>query len=477
MKVSCSAGPAAVAAANAVSASHGVGSLISGPTNFHELIEEGANLVDKYSYSAATSQSNSQTSASPAQNHASQVDLNNKPSSIQNSVAKVAPKPQANGKPVKQVQQDVAIPQPVKQPQNTDVQPKVPSQPQQQISKQIPNDNIPKGKKITVKRLLDSGQTRVSVSPPRPTPPKKIAVTTSVSKNITPTPVISLSKLTAQKDNKIQTISLNDMSPVLVSTAPAVQPTSGITITGPNPNQLKAVKVTLHDPSVLNNSYTSSPTIIIQSKSGIDSSCSSTPIVSNVLNQTSSQSSGSPGQKGKRRGCRCGLATPNPGKLTCCGQRCPCYVDGKGCFDCKCRGCRNPHRANTNSGIPVTPAVKPTKSSSTNGQTTSTTTSTTSLTTTSPFIPAVTAVNLISLPVSSINQEGNSLFISPNLTLTSNAAAAVNSNHSNNNNSFCFVGSSGSVAPSPSPSETLNPVLDEMLSSDECELTKMSYLN
>lgn len=46
----------------------------------------------------------------------------------------------------------------------------------------------------------------------------------------------------------------------------------------------------------------------------------------------------------KRKGCRCGNATPTPGKLTCCGQRCPCYVDSKSCVDCKCRGCRNPHR-------------------------------------------------------------------------------------------------------------------------------------
>lgn len=46
----------------------------------------------------------------------------------------------------------------------------------------------------------------------------------------------------------------------------------------------------------------------------------------------------------KRRGCRCGNATPTPGKLTCCGQRCPCYVESKSCIDCKCRGCRNPHR-------------------------------------------------------------------------------------------------------------------------------------
>ena len=50
-----------------------------------------------------------------------------------------------------------------------------------------------------------------------------------------------------------------------------------------------------------------------------------------------------------RKGCRCGLATLNPGKLTCCGQRCPCYVEGKACFECKCRGCRNPNKTTTNS--------------------------------------------------------------------------------------------------------------------------------
>lgn len=53
---------------------------------------------------------------------------------------------------------------------------------------------------------------------------------------------------------------------------------------------------------------------------------------SNILNDPS-----------KRRGCRCGNATAAPGKLTCCGQRCPCYVDSKACIDCKCKGCRNPH--------------------------------------------------------------------------------------------------------------------------------------
>ncbi|CAG9839663.1 unnamed protein product [Diabrotica balteata] len=45
----------------------------------------------------------------------------------------------------------------------------------------------------------------------------------------------------------------------------------------------------------------------------------------------------------KKKGCRCGNATRFPGKLTCCGQRCPCYVAQKPCVGCRCRGCRNPH--------------------------------------------------------------------------------------------------------------------------------------
>lgn len=56
----------------------------------------------------------------------------------------------------------------------------------------------------------------------------------------------------------------------------------------------------------------------------------------------------------KRKGCRCGNATLTPGKLTCCGQRCPCYVESKSCIDCKCRGCRNPHRPN---GFKVRPHI------------------------------------------------------------------------------------------------------------------------
>ncbi|XP_018335832.1 E3 ubiquitin-protein ligase MSL2 [Agrilus planipennis] len=53
-----------------------------------------------------------------------------------------------------------------------------------------------------------------------------------------------------------------------------------------------------------------------------------------------------------RRGCRCGNATATPGKLTCCGQRCPCYVESKACIECKCRGCRNPHMPDGNKKRP-----------------------------------------------------------------------------------------------------------------------------
>ena len=57
-------------------------------------------------------------------------------------------------------------------------------------------------------------------------------------------------------------------------------------------------------------------------------------------------------------GCRCGNATLCPGKLTCCGQRCPCYVDSQACVDCKCKGCRNPHRPGGAKVRPALPAIQ-----------------------------------------------------------------------------------------------------------------------
>ncbi|CAG9759949.1 unnamed protein product [Ceutorhynchus assimilis] len=49
-----------------------------------------------------------------------------------------------------------------------------------------------------------------------------------------------------------------------------------------------------------------------------------------------------------KKGCRCGNFTPTPGKLTCCGQKCPCYVESKSCKDCQCKGCRNTYKTDGN---------------------------------------------------------------------------------------------------------------------------------
>ncbi|XP_066955983.1 E3 ubiquitin-protein ligase MSL2 [Macrobrachium rosenbergii] len=104
-----------------------------------------------------------------------------------------------------------------------------------------------------------------------------------------------------------------------------------------------------------------------------------------------------PKPKPKRKGCRCGNATPTPGKLTCCGQRCPCYVEAKACIECRCRGCRNPHRPGGKKVRPVIPQlaniqihqVQPVhgRSSSTASMTTTTPTATTTSTANTNLIP------------------------------------------------------------------------------------------
>lgn len=42
--------------------------------------------------------------------------------------------------------------------------------------------------------------------------------------------------------------------------------------------------------------------------------------------------------------CKCGRGGTNS-RLTCLGQRCPCYIKKLPCINCKCRGCRNPRKA------------------------------------------------------------------------------------------------------------------------------------
>uniref|UniRef100_A0A6G1SCC1 Protein male-specific lethal-2 n=1 Tax=Aceria tosichella TaxID=561515 RepID=A0A6G1SCC1_9ACAR len=55
--------------------------------------------------------------------------------------------------------------------------------------------------------------------------------------------------------------------------------------------------------------------------------------------------------KQRRKPCRCGSGKNNngrPGNLTCLGQRCTCYKEGKGCENCKCVGCKNPNGTSLN---------------------------------------------------------------------------------------------------------------------------------
>lgn len=52
--------------------------------------------------------------------------------------------------------------------------------------------------------------------------------------------------------------------------------------------------------------------------------------------------------KQKEHHCRCGSGAKKmdgrgPGNLTCLGQRCACYKEGKACISCKCVGCKNPN--------------------------------------------------------------------------------------------------------------------------------------
>lgn len=57
--------------------------------------------------------------------------------------------------------------------------------------------------------------------------------------------------------------------------------------------------------------------------------------------------------KQKEHHCRCGSGAKKnegrrPGDLTCLGQRCACYKEGKACVNCKCVGCKNPNSVSSN---------------------------------------------------------------------------------------------------------------------------------
>ena len=90
----------------------------------------------------------------------------------------------------------------------------------------------------------------------------------------------------------------------------------------------------------------------------IKTEASESPSLSGSVSSAEQKKSPSSRSKMKKSGCRCGNATLCPGKLTCCGQRCPCYVDNLPCIDCKCRGCRNPHLPGGGKARPALPMIQ-----------------------------------------------------------------------------------------------------------------------
>ncbi|XP_033126965.1 uncharacterized protein LOC117124756 [Anneissia japonica] len=49
-----------------------------------------------------------------------------------------------------------------------------------------------------------------------------------------------------------------------------------------------------------------------------------------------------------QQGCRCGTWAPGGGTAsTCQGRRCPCFMSGTPCTNCKCKGCSNPMEVDT----------------------------------------------------------------------------------------------------------------------------------
>lgn len=99
---------------------------------------------------------------------------------------------------------------------------------------------------------------------------------------------------------------------------------------------------------------TSSTHITATTNTNHTGAATTSPVAGASNSGTTASAAAAAAAAAKRKGCRCGNATPTPGKLTCCGQRCPCYVEAKSCVDCKCRGCRNPHRPD---GLKVRPHI------------------------------------------------------------------------------------------------------------------------
>ncbi|KAF4524232.1 hypothetical protein B566_EDAN012198 [Ephemera danica] len=151
------------------------------------------------------------------------------------------------------------------------------------------------------------------------------------------------------------------------STSTQTQVAASSTPPPPSIHMDTPIKTVSNGSSLYSVMYASGNKITIKRKSPSSSECTSsitntTNTVTSVNNSGTNTVSTSPTEyiendanfkkpkikpskpKTKKKGCRCGNATATPGKLTCCGQRCPCYVEAKACVECRCRGCRNPHR-------------------------------------------------------------------------------------------------------------------------------------
>jgi len=451
MNVTCPSGSAAQSAATAAAASHGVGSLIAGPTNFFQLIEEGANLDDNFVFSA------SQNPAPPlATGKVSADGICRKP------VAKNLPR---------------NPPQPVHAPMPTV---KKPAQQQPTLSE----------KKVKVSELSGVKATIPVVNVPTPPPLPILEEKAKISSElVTLMPEVNSGTKATLAKSTTSTFAVMKKD---TDTKNGIV----INVTGPGITQAKVVPIGMGSST----SNLTTPLVLHATVPPPGLGCLSlTPITPNA---STSIANGTPSKpKNKRRGCRCGLATPNPGKLTCCGQRCPCYVDGKGCFECKCRGCRNPHKANTNSGIAVTPAVKPSSSHSVSKVPSGTMT----LATGTTLVNAIPGnCQLISIPASAVNGiPGNGtstprtasitltttpnvicttsgLFFSPSVTLSSKPSQPqLTTTSPLTTTSNPFTSLVGMVAPGisggvPSSDPLTLPLLDD-LASDDCEMTKMSY--
>lgn len=428
-----------------LTSSHGLGNCLAGPSNFYQLIEEGANLKDKYNFVSTTNSST--TNLNSKDNSKENIDANNSikkltsspPATTKSAASKLpstsnlktAPatpgknkintslnSSKIDGKPgssnvtqgkakaiANKNKEKTKVTVSPKSMQNNSGQAKKVKQGNSNQTKEQLKTNSTTKPSVTVTKTLPSSDTKsdvaqkiasltngktntVTVVSPKThiisDPSSKIskflrlpaalsisAIKTTKNSNGQPTtPSFVFAKkagdkvVTKSADHGIS-LSVLSSGQLAISSSSAVKNGASITISN---GAMKMLKNSTSSLPVTQKAVTSLPVgfkcvAINSSVNKVTSTPEQTKVLltptkiqQNIpITQQSSQlvtTNSSLKAKTGRLGCRCGLATANPGKLTCCGQRCPCYVDGKGCYDCKCRGCRNPRRANPRSTSP-----------------------------------------------------------------------------------------------------------------------------